>query len=75
MLVDEKAAAQMLGVSARTLQRWRTTGGGPVFARVGPRLVRYQRSDIETFAAQGCADSLADERGRAAQPPRTAEAA
>ena len=52
-LYDEQAAGRYIGgtnspVSARTLQRWRLEGGGPVFVKLG-RLVRYRQSDLEHF--------------------------
>ncbi len=38
--------AKLLGVSKRTLQRWRLEGGGPQYARIG-RGCLYLISDIE----------------------------
>jgi predicted DNA-binding transcriptional regulator AlpA len=49
--LDEAAAAEMLNVSPRTLQRWRATGGGPAFTRVGMRRVAYITAEIERWAA------------------------
>lgn len=43
--VNERAAAAFLGVSVRTLQRWRTEppeGGGPPFYKLGSRRVAYR---------------------------------
>ena len=51
-LVDQKGAADFLGVSPRTLEKWRVAGGGPVFRKLGRRLVRYELSDLETFAGR-----------------------
>ena len=53
VLYDEEAAGSYIGganspVSARTLQRWRLEGIGPVFVKLG-RLVRYRQSDLEHF--------------------------
>jgi len=53
VLYDEEAAGRYIGganspVSARTLQRWRLEGIGPVFVKLG-RLVRYRQSDLEHF--------------------------
>lgn len=47
-LINEKAAAAMLGLSIRTLQTWRWRGCGPRFLKVG-RLVKYSITDIESF--------------------------
>jgi hypothetical protein len=37
-------------VGPRTAQRWRITGGGPRFVRVGPRRIIYRVSDCESWA-------------------------
>jgi predicted DNA-binding transcriptional regulator AlpA len=50
-LLDQYAAAEMLRISVRTLERHRTTGTGPRFIRMG-RLVRYRESDLEVWLAQ-----------------------
>ncbi|WP_315701859.1 MULTISPECIES: helix-turn-helix domain-containing protein [unclassified Bradyrhizobium] len=47
----EMQAATFLGVSVRTLQGWRSRGGGPAFVRCG-RLVRYQRRALIAFFNQ-----------------------
>jgi predicted site-specific integrase-resolvase len=47
-LLDQAAAAEYLGASPRTLERWRHTGTGPKFRKVGG-LVRYMREDIAAF--------------------------
>ena len=43
-------AAARLGLSPRTLDRYRATGGGPAFHRFGRR-VRYSGADLEAWAA------------------------
>jgi predicted site-specific integrase-resolvase len=35
-------------ISHRTLERWRSTGEGPVFLKLGGRVL-YRREDIEAF--------------------------
>ena len=44
-----REAADYLGVSPRTLDRYRVRGGGPVFHRFGGR-VRYLRADLDAWA-------------------------
>jgi excisionase family DNA binding protein len=44
-----RQAATYLGVSPRTLEDWRFRGGGPVFRKIGRRIVRYQRTDLDAF--------------------------
>ena len=46
--VDTRQAAQMVGLSPRTMEYYRTTGQGPAFSRLGGR-VRYAVSDIERW--------------------------
>ena len=41
-LITEREAAELLGVSFRTLQAWRVRGRGPPFCKIG-RAVRYTR--------------------------------
>ena len=43
-------AAAWLGLSPRTLERYRSAGGGPAFHRFGG-CVRYRREDLEAWAA------------------------
>ncbi|MER9494167.1 MULTISPECIES: helix-turn-helix domain-containing protein [unclassified Mesorhizobium] len=51
-LLTPPEAAETLRVSARTLERWRMTGSGPKFVRIGPRRLAYRVADILAFA--GC---------------------
>jgi len=46
--LNETQAAELLGVSVRTLQAWRVRGGGPVFVKLG-RSVRYRPDDLESW--------------------------
>ena len=47
--LDTQQAARFLGLSAKTLARYRVTGDGPVFHRFGNR-IRYRREDLEAWA-------------------------
>src|SRR5688572_2673014 len=49
-LLTEKQVATLLGVTTRTLQRWRVTGNGPAWVRVGPRMVRYSEAVMVEWA-------------------------
>ena len=33
--------AEILGTTTRTLDRWRISGDGPVFVRIGMKMIRY----------------------------------
>jgi len=48
VLIDSRAAGQMLGVSERTLANWASMGRGPVYVKVGD-LRRYSREDLCSF--------------------------
>lgn len=49
IFLDQSAAAELLGLSPRTLERFRLDGSGPQFRKFGRR-VRYALSDIEAWA-------------------------
>ena len=63
---DERAylsvreAAEYLGLSPRTLDRYRVSGDGPVFYRFGGR-VRYRREDLDGWAASRRRRSTSDD--------------
>ncbi|MBK6907605.1 MAG: helix-turn-helix domain-containing protein [Rhodocyclaceae bacterium] len=60
-LLDEKVAAQILGVTPGTLQVWRSTGRyGIPFIKVG-RLVRYRRSALNHWIDSRTRESGATE--------------
>jgi predicted DNA-binding transcriptional regulator AlpA len=49
--LDEATTADLLSISRRTLQRWRLTGEGPVFVRLGARRVAYPENGVKAWAA------------------------
>ena len=51
-LLNEQQAAGLLGVTVRTLQKWRVRGGGPRFVRVSSRCIRYRRRELNHWAAE-----------------------
>ncbi len=66
--MSTREVAAFLGLSPRTLDRYRVTGDGPPFHRFGNR-VRYARADVEAWAAARRVRSTSDEGqlgGRAA---------
>lgn len=64
-LMNEKAAAEWLGLSIRWMQEKRVTGGGPRFVRLSPRCVRYRLEDLEAWTAERLRTSTSD-TGKAA---------
>ena len=58
--LSTREAADYLGLSARTLDRYRVSGEGPVFHRFGGR-VRYLREDLDAWAKARRRASTADD--------------
>ncbi|MEZ5669891.1 MAG: helix-turn-helix domain-containing protein [Alphaproteobacteria bacterium] len=56
--VDEAAA--FIGLSTSTLAKLRLYGGGPVFCKLGRRVV-YRQSDLEDWLAQRVRRSTSDQ--------------
>ncbi len=55
------AAAERLGVSAAFLNKLRSLGGGPVFIRLGRRVV-YAVADLDDWQNQNRRRSTSDDR-------------
>lgn len=51
-LLSERDAANVLGLSPRTLQDYRLDGNGPPFVRVSPRTIRYSAADLSDWLAE-----------------------
>jgi len=66
--LTERQFCQRYHVSARTAQRWRVTGDGPPFVRLGPHKIVYRFSDAETWAANRTFAHRAEELARTAAP-------
>jgi predicted DNA-binding transcriptional regulator AlpA len=64
LLIDERAAARLLGLTPRTLQKWRHSGDGPVYVRISSRCIRYRLADLEAWAAARRQRSTSEEVGR-----------
>jgi len=43
--------AEYLNVSVSTVRRWRLTGGGPRWVRIGGSSIRYPIADLEAYVA------------------------
>ncbi|TKB63290.1 MAG: helix-turn-helix domain-containing protein [Nitrospira sp.] len=51
--LDEFEAARYLGdMKVSTLRTWRVRGGGPMFTRVGAKLIRYPVQELDAFLAK-----------------------
>ncbi len=64
-LLRESEAAQMLSLEVSTLRRWRWSGRGPRFLKLGGA-VRYDRTDIDAFVEASRRASTSDPGDRAA---------
>lgn len=69
-LLTRPQAAELLGISVRTLERYDGTGVGPGFVRVGPKMVRYDPAACRAWAAARSFPHRAAELARAT--PETA---
>ncbi|MDP6842657.1 MAG: helix-turn-helix domain-containing protein [Rhodospirillales bacterium] len=59
-LIDEKEAANFIGLVDRTLQQFRQKGDGPKFVRISSRCIRYRRIDLRAWAEDRLRTSTAD---------------
>jgi hypothetical protein len=62
--LPESALCEQYPFSPRTVQRWRATGDGPPYIRVGRRIL-YRRSDVEEWLSSQTFRHRADELRRA----------
>lgn len=60
-LLTPQEAAAYLGVAEQSLANWRTTGRYQLtFVRVGTRMIRYRKSDLDAFIASGASTPSED---------------
>ena len=57
--MDTRQAAAYLGLSRRSLEKWRLNGSGPTFRRFGRRRL-YHLADLDAWAAARKARSTSD---------------
>ncbi|PQO24004.1 hypothetical protein C2I36_05255 [Rhodobacteraceae bacterium WD3A24] len=69
--LNQKELARRWGISHRTLERWRYTGQGPAFLKLGGRVL-YRLADVEAFEQSQLrrAMTISDAVARAGQSPR-----
>jgi hypothetical protein len=63
--LNEEAAAEKVGVSPRTLQRWRSEGGGPAYTRAGARSIKYCDAELDRWLLANTFRHRAEELARA----------
>ena len=62
-------AARFLGLSGRTLEKHRTYGTGPRYAKIGGRVV-YQLDDLQKWVRRGEKASTSDDTGETVLPAK-----
>ena len=50
--LSESDAADYLGISKKTLQRWRFDHKGPAYAKLNNKLIRYRLTDLDEWMDQ-----------------------
>ena len=65
-------AAQLLGLSGRTLEKHRTYGTGPTYKKIGGRVV-YSVADLQAWAERGTRSSTSDPGIGTVRPARRAD--
>lgn len=59
MLLNTKEAAQRCRLSTSTLEKYRVTGDGPRFAKLGERVI-YRAEDIDAWIAARLVSSTSE---------------
>jgi predicted DNA-binding transcriptional regulator AlpA len=62
--LTESEFADRFHLGKRTLQRWRQSGDGPPWCRLGRRRIMYRLADIEAWAGARTYQHRADELAR-----------
>lgn len=57
--LNTEQTAKLIGIRKRTLDRWRFVGQGPVFLKLGGRVL-YRESDVHAWAASKAVHPEAD---------------
>lgn len=57
--LNQVELSRRMGISCRTLERWRWIGAGPKFIKVGGR-VKYRLADVEAYEQSRLCQSTAD---------------
>ena len=60
--MNTEGAAEHTGFAASTLEKMRTYGGGPRFAKCGGRSIRYRLSDLDDWMAANVVSSTSELR-------------
>lgn len=61
MLLTQTEASEYLRISGRTLERWRVTGDGPAYLKLGRRVL-YSKQHLEEWMAERVVNSTSEAR-------------
>jgi predicted DNA-binding transcriptional regulator AlpA len=67
LILNETRAAEVTGLSKRTLQRFRQEGGGPKYCRLAPGRVGYPSRALQDWIASRTFSSTSEESALAAR--------
>lgn len=67
--LSTKEAARFLGLSNRTLEKHRSYGTGPVYRKIGGRVV-YTIDDLQAWALRGARTSTTDSDAQVVPPAK-----
>jgi hypothetical protein len=59
-LMTSAQAAKRLGVGDRVLERWRSTGDGPAYAKLTSKTIRYRSEDLDAFVGKSIRKNTAE---------------
>ena len=62
-LLSTKQTAERLGISDRTLEKWRLTGESPPYLKLGRRTVRYDPDVVSSWSKEKERSSTSDPDG------------
>jgi predicted DNA-binding transcriptional regulator AlpA len=62
-LLNQRQAAERLRLSTRTLERFRLTGGGPRYCKLGARVL-YLQSELDAWVAEHLRHSTSENVGQ-----------
>lgn len=68
-LLRTAEAGRFLGLSGRTLEKHRTFGTGPIYRKIGGRVV-YAIDDLQAWADRAAQSSTTDPAGNRVSPAR-----
>lgn len=60
-MLDRAGAADYVGLSIATLDRWRVRGDGPCFVKIGSA-VRYRLADLDEWLSERVVNSTSEAR-------------